>query len=173
MVCNAASPTKDDVHGIKFIDDRSGYTEEFSNPTEAEHDAELMEKGRFEPATDDEELSELEYDDQSIRKTTATTFKADQDSQMEEEVSLKQFVTEMETLTETDMYDWSETEANIVRKLSGDFGRLLQQPMLKESTKPKTSKKNSATARSRKRAGVAAGGKKKSDNVGGTGGQKS
>merc|ERR1712156_76630 len=67
VICQPQSPTTDEVHGIKFLEtELNEKTEVFANLSDAEEDAELMEKGNYAPATDDEELSELEDDTKKI-----------------------------------------------------------------------------------------------------------
>ncbi len=68
VLCAPGSPTRDSVHGIKFIDlsDRSHRTEEYSNVS----DPEVVDEMRNDPATDDEELSDLEMDKSPFHKTS-------------------------------------------------------------------------------------------------------
>lgn len=175
VVCAPTSPTRDNVHGIKFLDNNSSQmekTEEFSNTSELEGDMEQMEtKG---PATDNEDLSDLEHDDgkhvvpQYVLPETkkkvchvktskdGRTVSTENLVKLDESVSLNQFVQEIENLSESDVCDWSEEEIKIVRRLSGDFGRLgnkkpqLAQPVEKPAavSKNKTGKKSGRSRRS-------------------------
>ena len=136
VICEPCSPTKDNVHGIKFVE-TNDKTETFSNLSEAEEDAEIAERGKYEPATDDEELSDLEDDTRAIPryvlpecgkkvchiKTTidGKTVSSENQVKLNQVVTLKQFVRETEDLSASDVNDWSEEEANIARRMSGDF----------------------------------------------------
>merc|ERR1712062_509943 len=75
---------------------------------------------------------------------------------IDDNVSLTQFVQEVEKLSESDVSDWPEEEVKIVRRLSGDFGRFNNHLL----TTPELPKKPKKTGRNRRR------GKKKSDNGG-------
>lgn len=179
VICGPKSPTRDNVHGIMFLDSTVSQvdlkTEEFENISEAEEDAEMMEKGNFEPATDDEELSDLELDSSKApahhvlpecRKKMCTiktsldgkTLSTESMVKLDQTVSLSQFVHETEQLSESDVCDWSEEEARIARRMSGDFGKLkkatngstLSLLDQKEMTKSST-KKGRARKRGRKK----------------------
>ena len=163
VVCEPKSPTRDRVHGIKFMEEPT----EVSEQTESIFDdLSIMEnkKGSNDPATDNEDISDLEYDGPATKnvpkylipeiKKTVKSIKTGKDGKttssenlikLDDAVSLTQFVQEIETLSESDVCDWSEEEVKIVRRLSGDFGRLqkclLEHPDIKKngvvSEKPK------------------------------------
>ena len=160
VVCEPKSPTRDEVHGVRFIEGM----EDISEQTESIIEDDLS---RFDnPATDNEDISDLEYDQQDHEqpkyalpeiKKTIKSIKTSKDGKMttstenliklDEPVSLIQFVEEIENLSESDVCDWSEEEVKIVRRLSGDFGRnkkLLQlSPKQKENgIKPSKSSKD-------------------------------
>lgn len=182
VLCEPTSPTRDNVYGIKFID--MDKTEEFSNLTEAEDDAEMMEKGNYAPATDDEEISDLEFDNKSPLpshvlpdckkkvchiKTTldGKTISTENLIKLDDKVSMMQFVEEMENLSESDVCDWSEEEVKIVRRMSADFTNLKKSPIppqVKVDTKGRLKPHNSNNGKKggsrRKR------GRKKSDQGG-------
>ena len=121
-------------------------TEEFS--LISSEDVEFMEQGKFEPATDDEELSELEEDDKKTmfkgglgqdfnltdgKKKVCWINRDERMPKMDEAVTFKQFVNEMENVSESDVCDdWSENEVNnaaIRKNESGDsFGKMLTIP---------------------------------------------
>jgi len=179
VVCEPTSPTRDNVHGIKFLESLSlnEKTEEFSNISEVEEDAELMEKGDFAPATDDEEISELEMDSKGApfifvlpeckkkichTKTSldGKTVTSEKMVKLDQSVSLNQFVKETEKLSESDVCDWSEEERDIARRLSGDFGKIKR---IKDVTKPKELNVKGKTSGNKKSGRQRKRGRKKSD----------
>lgn len=159
VLCAPRSPTKDAVHGIRFIEGQG----DISEVTESlmEDDLSVMASKAYDPATDNEEISDLEYDQQQPTKTmpsyalpemrkTVKSIKTSHDGKtmltenqikLDEPVSLIEFVQETENLSESDVCDWSEQEVQIVRRLSGDFGRnkklLEPKPEVKKNGIPK------------------------------------
>ena len=168
VVCEPKSPTRDEVHGVRFIEEIQDISEQTESIIEDDLSGAMLSK-IDNPATDNEDISDLEYDhhhDQPSKyalpeiKKTIKSIKTSKDGKMtkstenlvklDEPVSLIQFVEEIENLSESDVCDWSEEEVKIVRRLSGDFGRtkkLLElNPELKEngiSSRPQKPSKSS------------------------------
>ena len=179
IICEPESPRRDDVYGIRFLDTDMDKTEIFANLSDAEEDAEFMEKGNYAPATDDEELSELEDDTKHIAayilpecrkkvcqiKTTldGKTVSVENLVKLDQAVNLQQFVKETESLSESDVNDWPEHEARIARKMSGDFGKIRVSPVPASSLKVQTTQAVKANSNPKKGSRTRKRGRKRSD----------
>jgi hypothetical protein len=163
VVCATRSPTRDDVHGIRFLDSSEmDKTEELSNVSDLKNDVEVREGERNEPATDDEELSELADDNKAISEyklpeARMTSFDVkpvttEKMVKLDDVVTLNEFVKDIEDLSESDVCDWSENEATIVRRMSGDFRKVGKNgKTLLDDPKKSPTKSNKQGSRQRKR----------------------
>ena len=142
LLCQPTSPTRDAVHGIKF-------KEEMEKTEEISYSSGMVLKNSDAtcPPTDDEDVSDLESDypvdsqrtsshnflnvpkpktrkSKPSRPTPRKATSMQDIIALDKAVSFKQFVMETEHLSESDVMNWSDSERNIVRRLSGDFGKL-------------------------------------------------